>query len=163
MSQPHTEAPSQPRPQPQSIIGRTLPPFRTTPERSQLQFFAQVIGETDPVYTDVEAARAAGHPDLLVPPTFLFSLELRRPDSHVLIDELGFDRRQFLHGEERFTYHALAYAGEELELTAEYTDCYEKRGGALTFIVRRTTVRREGALIAELSNVLVIRQLEIRS
>ena len=36
-------------------------------------FFAAAIGETDPVYTDLDAARAAGHRDLPVPPTFLFA------------------------------------------------------------------------------------------
>ncbi len=39
-------------------------------ERGRLRMFAAAIGETDPIYTDVEAARAAGHPDLPVPPTF---------------------------------------------------------------------------------------------
>ncbi|MDO8773368.1 MAG: MaoC family dehydratase N-terminal domain-containing protein [Burkholderiaceae bacterium] len=45
-------------------------------ERQRLRFFARAIGETDPVYTDVEAARAAGYADLPAPPTFLFSADL---------------------------------------------------------------------------------------
>ena len=32
---------------------------------------AKAIGETNPIYFDLEAARAAGHPDLLAPPSYL--------------------------------------------------------------------------------------------
>ena len=59
-----------------SIVGTEEPARTFDVERGRLRFFAKAIGETDPVYTDVEAARAAGHPDLPVPPTFLFGLEL---------------------------------------------------------------------------------------
>ena len=52
-------------------IGHELPDSVMTIERSRLQFFAKAIGETDPVYTDVAAARAAGYADLPAPPTFL--------------------------------------------------------------------------------------------
>lgn len=148
---------------PSEIVGQRLKPFTVTAERGQLAFFAQVIGLDDPVYSDVDAARAAGHPDILIPPTFYFSLELQRTDSHELINRLGFDRRAFLHGEERFTYHAVAHAGDALVLESEYTDYYEKKGGALKFVNRRTTVTRNGELIAELDNVLAVRQLEMAS
>lgn len=55
-------------------------PGVVTVERGRLALFARVTGQTDPVYTDVAAARAAGHPDLPVPPTFIFGLELEAPD-----------------------------------------------------------------------------------
>ncbi|HEY9265413.1 MAG TPA: MaoC family dehydratase N-terminal domain-containing protein, partial [Mycobacterium sp.] len=63
-----------------SAIGTQLPAATMTVDRARLRFFAKAIGETDPVYTDVDAARAAGHPDLPVPPTFLFSIELEASD-----------------------------------------------------------------------------------
>jgi hypothetical protein len=57
-------------------IGRELPAATFDIERGRLAFFARAIGETDPVYLDPDAARAAGHPDIPAPPTFLFSGEL---------------------------------------------------------------------------------------
>lgn len=146
---------------PSEIIGKRLDPFPVIAERGQLKFFAQVLGETNPVYFNLEAAKAAGYPDLLIPPTFYFSLELQRTDSHELINKLGFDRRQFLHGEEHFMYHALAFAGEELTLTTEYTDYYVKKDGALKFVNRRTFVTRGDELVAEMDNVLAVRELEL--
>ena len=38
--------------------------------RVEVQRYAQAIGETDRIYFDVDAARAAGHPDLPAPPYF---------------------------------------------------------------------------------------------
>lgn len=51
-----------------AVIGTTLPATTLTVERARLRFFAKAIGETDPVYTDVDAAKAAGHPDIPAPP-----------------------------------------------------------------------------------------------
>ena len=49
-------------------------------ERGRIRFFSRTIGETNPVYLDVEAARAAGHRDIVVPPTYLFNLGLETAD-----------------------------------------------------------------------------------
>src|SRR5271154_6493800 len=100
--------------QPQDIVGLELPVMTATAERFQLREFAKVVGISDPRYTELEAARAAGYPDLLIPPTFYFSLEFARPDAGLVLRELGIDQRQVLHGEQKFAYHRLAFAGQEL-------------------------------------------------
>ena len=41
-------------------IGRELPAAVLPIERTRLQFFAKAIGETNPVYHDIAAAKAAG-------------------------------------------------------------------------------------------------------
>lgn len=159
---PDTDSPDiPPVPDFHTLKGRTLPSLRVSAERGQLQFFASVLGLADPVYSDVEAARAAGHPDLLIPPTFFFSLELKRRKPHALLHEYGFDTRQFLHGEQSFDYHRLAYAGEILDFETEYTDCFEKKGGALKFIERTTQVSCAGDSVAVLRNLLIVRELEV--
>jgi hypothetical protein len=143
------------------LIGMELEEFTATAERGRLRAFAQAIGEDDPVYVDLDAARAAGHTDLPVPPTFLFSLELARPDPTRVVRALGIDMRQLLHGEQAFTYHRVAVAGEELRFRPRMTDYYEKKGGALRFLVRETTVTFGEEPIADLRNVVVVRQLEL--
>lgn len=145
---------------PKDLIGRKVEPFSATAERGQLAFFARTIGLDDPVYTDVDAARAAGHPDIPLPPTFLFSLEQLRPNPRSVLSDLGIDMRSVLHGEQSFDYHALAYAGDELTFAGEFTDYYEKKGGALRFLLRRTDVTRGGEPVATLTNTLISRQLE---
>ncbi len=52
----------------------------------------------------------------------------------------------------------MAYAGDTLHLQARITDIYEKKGGALDFVVRETRVtNQDGELVADLRSVLVQR------
>ncbi len=91
--------------------------------------FARAIGEDNPVYTDDNAARAAGHRDLPVPSTFFFSLALETADPFAYLRVLGVDLRYVLHGEQQFTYHQMAYAGDALVLQDRITDVYDRRNG----------------------------------
>ncbi|QQX85567.1 MaoC family dehydratase N-terminal domain-containing protein [Cupriavidus necator] len=138
-------------------IGRVIADFRTSAPASQLRFFAKATGQTDPVYTDEAAARDAGHPGLPLPPTFLFSLELVNPPTGWR-DELGIKVERILHGEQSFTYHRMAYAGDTLHFKTTITDIYDKKGGALDFVVRETRVTNQnGEHVADLRGVLVQR------
>ena len=59
-----------------SVIGQHTARTTVQIERGRLRLFAKVLGQDDPVYSDLAAARAEGHPDLPVPPTFLMGLEV---------------------------------------------------------------------------------------
>ncbi|MFC9998622.1 MaoC family dehydratase N-terminal domain-containing protein [Nocardia sp. NPDC127526] len=145
-----------------SVIGTQLPPTTLTVDAGRLRFFAKAIGETDPVFTDPEAARAAGYPNLPVPPTFLFGIELEQPDPFEWLAGLGVDLRRVLHGEQSFTYHATAVAGDVLTAAPVIGNVYSKKGGALEFIEKTSTVTRaDGELVAELKSVLVVRNPEV--
>jgi acyl dehydratase len=141
-----------------SNIGRVLPPYSVEVEKGRLRFFAKAIGETNPVYTDEQAAREAGYRSLPVPPTFLFSLE--REDSHrfEFLNSLGADLHRVLHGEQSFTYHKVICAGETVTFEPRIVDIYDKKGGALEFIAMETTVKdKTGELVAELRGLIVLR------
>jgi acyl dehydratase len=139
-------------------IGHTLAPFSVPVEASRLRFFAKATGQDDPIYTDPAAARKAGHRDLPVPPTYLFCLEMEGPHPAAIRDLLGLDYRRLLHGEQRFTYHAMAHAGDELTFEQRIEDIYDKKGGALEFVVRRTRVSNQhGQPVADLECVTVMR------
>jgi acyl dehydratase len=140
-----------------SAIGTRVPAHTAEVERGRLRFFAAATGQTDPTYTDVDAAKGAGHRDLPVPPTFLFCLDLERPTPSTLYADLGIDPRTILHGEQEFTYHATAYAGDTLAFSSEVTDVYAKKGGALRFLVRTTEVTRDGEPVARLRATIVVR------
>jgi acyl dehydratase len=138
-------------------IGKTLPAFRAVAEAGRLRFFAKAIGETNPVYFDESAARDAGHPALPLPPTFLFSLEFEQPDTSWR-DEIGIELPRILHGEQQFTYHRLAYAGDTLLFESRIADIYDKKAGALEFVVRETRVTNQrGEHVADLRSVIVQR------
>ncbi|WP_410874597.1 MaoC family dehydratase N-terminal domain-containing protein [Nocardia sp. A7] len=141
-----------------TVIGTRIPAHTVEVERGRLAFFARVIGQDNPMYLDRDAARAAGHPDVPVPPTFLFCLDMARPNPSSFYADLGIDLRTILHGEQSFTYHATAYAGDILHFSTAVTDFYAKKGGALQFLVRTTEVTREGTPIAVLQSTTVLRE-----
>jgi acyl dehydratase len=140
------------------VIGTELPPTTLTVDAGRLRFFAKTIGETNPVYTDTAAAKDAGQPDLPVPPTFLFSIELDDPDPFDFLANAGVDLRFVLHGEQTFTYHSIAYPGDVLTATPRIADVYSKKGGTLEFIVKETAVTRaDGSPVADLKSVIIAR------
>lgn len=135
-----------------------MPAFSVPVDAGRLQFFAKATGQADPIYSDEAAARSAGHPALPVPPTFLFCLEMASPDPAAVRNLLGLDYTRLLHGEQAFTYHAMAYAGDVLHFSQRIEDIYDKKNGALEFVVRKTQVTNQhGVLVAELRGVTVLR------
>jgi len=139
-------------------IGHQLPAAEMLVERGRLRFFAKAIGETDPVYTDVEAAHAAGYPDLPAPPTFLFSAELDSGAVESLLSQLEIPIAKILHGEQSFTYAKPVCAGDRVTLSAKITDIYDKKNGALEFVVKTAEARNQaGETVAEVRTVLVVR------
>jgi acyl dehydratase len=139
-------------------IGLQLGSISMDIERGRLAAFARATGQLDPIYSDLDAAKNAGHRDVPVPPTFLFAIELEAPDPFVWAGQLGIDLKYVLHGEQRFDYHRVAYAGERLTATSSISDVYSKRGGALDFVVKKTVVTDEsGAPVADLTSTIVVR------
>ncbi|MDE8652421.1 MaoC family dehydratase N-terminal domain-containing protein [Novosphingobium album (ex Liu et al. 2023)] len=130
-------------------------------ERGRIRFFARTIGLTDPIYSDVEAARAAGHRDLPAPLTFLSnSLELELPHPLGWLEEVGGDLTKTTHAEQAFTYHSLAYAGDSLLFERRIIDVYTKKGGALEFAVKQTKVKRDTELLLEARCIIALRHPE---
>jgi acyl dehydratase len=139
-------------------IGLQLPSATFEVEKGRLRFFAQAIGETRPEYLDEAAARAAGYRSLPAPPTFLMSADLDAGTTTTLLDTLGVPIERILHGEQSFTYHAPVCAGDVLSVESRISDIYSKKGGALEFIVKDSTIRDEqGNTVVEARSVLVVR------
>ena len=140
-----------------NIIGMAFPAHSAAVEAGQLRFFAKAIGETNPIYFDEAAARDAGHPTLPVPPTFFFSLELTRKEGNWR-EEAGIQLPRVLHGEQAFTYHRMAYAGDTLHFETRITDVYDKKNGALTFVAMEGRITNQrGEHVADVRKSLVHR------
>jgi hypothetical protein len=141
-----------------SHIGKKLAPHSVAVEAGRLRFFATAIGEISPVYTRDDAARDAGYRALPVPPTFLFGLEMEKPDPLAWLHEVGMNLARILHGEQSFVYHRPACAGDVLTFETHISDIYDKKNGALEFVVKDTRVsNQDGQHVADLKTVLVQR------
>ncbi|MFE0627789.1 MaoC family dehydratase N-terminal domain-containing protein [Streptomyces sp. NPDC058864] len=102
----------------QSFVGRTYPP--TAPYevgREKIREFAEAVGDPNPVYTDPDAAKALGHPDVIAPPTFPFVITFKASGQVVLDPELGLDYGRVVHGDQKFSYTRPVRAGDRLSVT----------------------------------------------
>ncbi|MEG0149139.1 MAG: MaoC family dehydratase N-terminal domain-containing protein [Comamonas sp.] len=139
-------------------IGHELPASTITLDRGRLRFFAKAIGETAALYTDVEVARAAGYADLPAPPTFVFAAELDSGAVDQLLARLEVPIAKILHGEQSFSYHRVACAGDTLTVQSTVDDIYAKKNGALEFVVKSSrATNQHHELVAEMRSVIVVR------
>src|SRR5437867_2416868 len=106
-------------------IGRSLRRVTRVVEAGRLRFFLDVIGDKERAF----ATHAAERP-LRVPPTYLLCLEMMDdPDPLYWLTDIGVNLLHILHGQQRFGYHAPAFAGDTLSFAASIDDIYEKKGG----------------------------------
>jgi len=141
-----------------SDIGKEFPVVTAEVEKGRLRFFAKAIAEQDPLYHNESVAQAAGYVSLPVPPTFLFSLKMDVPDPFLNYTNLGAPLAKILHAKQAFTYHKIAVAGDTLTFKSHVADIYDKKGGALEFLVEQTKVTdQHGEHVADMTSTLVIR------
>jgi hypothetical protein len=138
-------------------LGHVSEPTSTCVEIGQLKLFNKAIGEVDAVYQDEAAARAAGYRSILAPPTFGTCLNELAPRTLPSYEELGLDYERLLHGEESYIYHQQICAGDTITLQTRISEIYEKKNGALEFIVMDTTLTNQlDELVQELRTVLLM-------
>ncbi|TAK71377.1 MAG: MaoC family dehydratase [Betaproteobacteria bacterium] len=141
-------------------IGYAAPTTVWEVEKGRIRFFAEVIGETNPIYLDEAAAKAAGYRNVVAPPTFIFGAESDSGVRMKLLNMLEIDLRKVLHGEQRFDYHTPVCAGDTLRFDTRIADIYDKKGGALEFVVNDTKVTNQlREHVADLHSVIVVRHV----
>lgn len=99
----------------QAFIGKAYP--ATEPyfvSREKIREFADAIGDQNPAYRSVEAAKALGHTDIIAPPTFAVIVSQRASAVVVFDPELGLDYSRVVHGEQSFSYRRPVRAGDSL-------------------------------------------------
>jgi acyl dehydratase len=109
-------------------IGKRYAPTTYAIGREKIAEFALATGETDPLYLDVAAARAAGHADVVAPPMFVVVYQNRSIVQALFDPELGIDFAHLVHGEQAFSWARLTVAGDELTTTLTVADISERMG-----------------------------------
>ena len=99
-------------------VGRSFPSGSTyVVGREKIREFATAIGDANPAYHDVAAARALGYADVIAPPTFAIVLSLNAAMTVVMDPDLGLDFSRVVHSEQQFAYTRPIVAGDELTVT----------------------------------------------
>ena len=124
----------------QDYLGRTFPataPYEVS--RVKIAEFAEAIGDQSPVFRDSGAARAAGYPDVIAPPTFPIAVAMAASGAAVSDPGLGFNYAMVVHGEQRFEYSRPLHAGDVV--TAQSTIVGIREVRSLTMLTTETHIR----------------------
>ncbi|GAA2809806.1 MaoC family dehydratase N-terminal domain-containing protein [Saccharopolyspora taberi] len=141
----------------QSFIGREYPPSQPYEVgREKIREFADAIKDDSPLHRDPEAAKAAGYPDVIAPPTFAVILSMRAHDSIVQDPQLGLDYSRVVHGQQEFVHHRPIQAGDRL-VTAVHVDDIKERAGNDFLTLRAEITTVEGERVCTATALLVAR------
>ena len=139
-------------------IGHEFKAFTSVAEAGKLKLFCKAIGEEDPIYQSEEAAKAAGYSRIPVAPTFLQALTNDDPEKGGLLKLINVDIGLILHGEQHYDYFAPVFVGDKVTCQQKIVDIYDKKGGALWFIVSETSMTNEaGKAVAKATGITVVR------
>lgn len=140
-----------------AFAGRSYPagPVHTVSAAKIIEF-ARATGASSPLHTDPEAARSAGHADVVAPPTFLVSLAQATEAQYIEDPAAGIDFRRVVHGEETFTLHRPVVAGDRLIPTLT-VESVRAAGGHAMVSTRVDLTEESGADVASVRSMLVVR------
>jgi acyl dehydratase len=125
--------------------------------REHIRQFADAIGDPNPIYRDKAAAQAAGHPDVVAPPTFLTTIGMAlRGGGPIGDDGLGLNYALVVHGEQHFTHHRPARPGDVLTASTVIEDIRDAGSNELMKL-RQEISTTDGELVCEAVNVVVSR------
>ncbi len=112
-----------------SLVGHETSPQSDVISATVVQQFADAIGDSSPIYRDLDAARAAGYPTIPAPPTFVTRFI-------VPFAEAGLDteRSQVLHGEQEYIYERPIGVGDTVSVRHRIASIRQSRGMALMTI-----------------------------
>jgi acyl dehydratase len=109
-----------------AAIGKSFDPVVYAVGREKVREYAYAVGETNPLHLDVEAARGAGHADVVAPPMFTVVYSGPAVWPAMADPEVGIDFAMMVHGSQEFVWGPLVVAGDEITTTTTVKDISER-------------------------------------
>jgi acyl dehydratase len=124
--------------------------------REKVREFARAVLATSPLNFDPSAARAAGYPDVVAPPTFAVVVQEQTLAQLLAAPDAGIDFSRVVHGDQRFSYTRPIVAGDEL--TAVLTVASVKTLGPHSMVTASSDIRdAAGEHVVTAISTLVVR------
>src|ERR1700683_2580024 len=124
-------------------IGKRYGPLTYAVCREKIVEYAQATGETNPLHLDLDAARAAGHADLVAPPMFAVVYGLPAVGLALFDPEVAAHFAMLVHGGQEFEWGPLVIAGDEISTTVSVKSIDQR--GELAFYVFESVSRNQRA------------------
>lgn len=129
-----------------SVVGKTYPPTLYAVGREKIKEYAAAVGERNPLHLDHEAARAAGHRDVVAPPMFAVVYKAPAMGPVFFDPEIGMDFARMVHGGQEFRWGPLVVAGDEIETSVTVKGVEERAGNAF-FTFESVSTNQDGATV----------------
>jgi acyl dehydratase len=127
-------------------VGKRYPSQVYAVGREKIKEYAHAVGETNPLHTDHEAARAAGHADVVAPPMFAVVYAGRAVAPMLFDPEVGINFAMMVHGGQEFGWGPLVIAGDEITTTTSVREIAE-RGGMGFYVFESVSVNQRGETV----------------
>ena len=122
-------------------IGKAFAPVDYAVGREKIREFASAVGETNPLYFEPEAARGAGHADVVAPPMFAVVYASRSVAPALFDPEVGLNFAMMVHGGQEFVWGPLVVAGDEITTATTVKDISDR--GEMTFYIFESISRNQ--------------------
>lgn len=136
-----------------SFIGKKTETVSIIIPRNIVREYAETVGLSLDIYTDVEKAREAGYPDLVLPATYpvLFWRYVKIPWLDLNLP--------LIHGKQSFSYNEPLVANQTYDCFIQLTDVSEKEKGnfLLQFLTHRLVITKNGDEAATATSVLILK------
>jgi acyl dehydratase len=139
---------------PEDLMHKEIEVGRFAVTADDIRVFAEAVDDLNPLYLDPEAARQAGYPNVIAPPTYCMHLR-----GNKVVPEIPLaPGLASLYAGQEFEFHDELYADRTYTVTARLADVYEKTGrsGPLGVIVREMLVKDESG-----STVMILRERQM--
>jgi acyl dehydratase len=127
-------------------IGKTYPAVTYAVGREKVREYAWAVGETNPLYVDVDAARAAGYADVVAPPMFAVVYAGRAVTPALFDPEVGINFANMLHAGQEFEWGPVVVAGDEISTVTSVRDISERGGMGFYELVTESRNQRDEAV-----------------
>lgn len=109
--------------------------------REKIREYATAIQSDDPMHFSEEAAKAAGHADVVAPLTFI-AIPGRQVQLEIFRNfDVGINLARVIHRDQKITYHRAICAGDKLYFDSWLEDVIESHGAVISTL--RTEITDE--------------------
>lgn len=142
------------------LVGLELTPYSLNVESGKIKELVKAIGDENPIYHSLEAAKEAGYEGIPVPLTFLQVVDSFGDDDgfEKNMETLKLNPVRILHGEQEYEFLVPIYAGNRLSVTRKIIHAETKSGGSggMDFIVQQNRYVNQNNELVALSKLTII-------
>ena len=142
-----------------SATGKSFPAVNYAIGREKVREFAAAVGETNPLYFDVDAARAAGHTDVVAPPMFAVVYSAPAMGPVIFDPDVAMNFAMMVHGGQEFVWGPLVVAGDEISTTVE-CKTIEVRDGRGYYVFESVSKNQSGETVCTATWTNIVRGVE---